>query len=254
MNPTGSIKFFAGLFAAALAVAAPLPALATTVSPVVIDLQSTGRGVVANISVANTGAKSLPIEVSTQALAPTATGLEAVKDSTDDLLVVPPTALIPAGQTQSFRVQWIGDPVPAASKHFYVGINQLPVKLPEGESAVQVVYNFNVLVSVGATNGKPALAIQSAGIAEHEGKPAPSITVSNSGTTYGYLSQHSLRIVETDSAGKQLFTRTVSGNDFQQLVGYGLIATGQTRTMVLPIELPSRSGTVTATLIDERGQ
>ena len=237
-----------------LAAACCAPAAATTVSPVVLDLQSSGRGVVANISVANTGAKPLPVEVLTQALVATATGLEPGKDSIDDLLVVPPTALIPAGQTQTFRVQWIGDPAPAASHHFYVGINQLPIKLPEGESAVQVVYNFNVLVSVGATAGKPALAIQSAAIGDHEGKPAPSITVTNSGGTYGYMSQHKLRLVETDAAGKAVFDKTISGNEFQQLVGYGLIATGQTRTMVLPIDLPARTGTLTATLLDEHGQ
>lgn len=238
----------------ALALAMPAIAHATTVSPMVIDLQSSGRGVVANISVNNTGDKPAPIEVVLKALDPTLTGLAPGTASTEDLLVMPPTALIPPGQTQTFRVQWLGDPVPAGSKHFYVSINQLPVKLPEGQSAVQVVYNIQVLVSVGATNGKPHLAIQSAAIADREGKPAPSITVSNSGTTYGYLSQHKIRLVETDATGKKLFDRTISGNDFQQLVGYGLIATGQTRTMVLPIELPTRTGTLTATLLDEHGQ
>ena len=201
-----------------------------------------------------TGTLASAVGFVTTELEPDATGFTPTKASTDDLLVAPPSALIPAGQTQTFRVQWLGDPVPADSKHFYVSINQLPVKLPEGQSAVQVVYNIQVLVSVGATNGKPHLAIQSAAIADREGKPAPSITVSNSGTTYGYLSQHKIRLVETDATGKKLFDRTISGNDFQQLVGYGLIATGQTRTMVLPIELPTRTGTLTATLLDEHGQ
>lgn len=239
---------------AALAVSTPGVVQATTVSPMVIDLQSTGRGVVANISVNNTSDKPVPIEVALQALDPTATGLVAGTASTDDLLVNPPTALIPPGQTQSFRVQWVGDPEPAASKHYFVSINQLPVKLAEGQSAVQIVYNIQVLVSVGATKGKPALTIQSASVADKDGKPSPSVTVSNSGSTYGYLSQHALRLTESDAAGKQLFTKTISGNDFQQLVGYGVVATGQTRTIVLPIELPSRSGTLTATLLDERGQ
>lgn len=227
---------------------------ATTVSPMVVDLQSTGRGVVANISVDNTGDKPVPIEIALAALDPTNTGLTAGAASTEDLLVMPPSALIPPGRSQSFRVQWIGDPVPPSSKHYYVSINQLPVKLPEGQSSVQIVYNIQVLVNVGTTNGKPALTLQSAAITDKDGKPSPSITVSNSGTTYGYLSQHSLRLVETDAAGKELFNRTISGNEFQQLVGYGLVATGQTRTLVLPVELPSRTGKLTATLLDERGQ
>ena len=238
--------------AAAIALVQSTVATATSVSPMVIDLQTTGRNVVGNISVNNTSDKPLTMEIAPVALEPTSDGLKPGQSSIDDLLVVPPTALIPPGQTQTFRVQWVGNPAPASSHHYYVGINQLPVKLPEGQSAVQVVYNFQVLVSVGATNGKAALAIQSAAIGQNEGKPAPTITVSNPGTTYGYVSQHALKLVETDPSGKEVFNRTLTGNDFQQLVGYGLVATGQTRTMVLPIELPSATGTLTATLLDER--
>ena len=124
--------------------------------------------------------------------------------------------------------------------------------------ALEVAHNVKVVAfdKTGTlTRGKPVLAIQTASIgADKDGKPAPSITVTNRGSTYGYMSQKKLRLVETDAAGKSLFDKTISGNEFQQLVGYGLIATGQTRTMVLPIELPSRSGTLTATLLDERGQ
>jgi P pilus assembly chaperone PapD len=239
--------------AALLAFASVQQGSATSVSPMVVDLQSTGRGVVANVSVTNTADKPLTMEVGTVALEPRPDGLSPGDGSADDLLVVPPTALIPPGQTQTFRIQWIGDPEPAISYHYYVGLNQLPVQLPEGESAVQIVYNFNVLVSVGATDGKAALVVQSSAITEREGKPAPSVTVSNSGDTYGYLTQRSLKIVQTDSSGKEVFNRTLAGNEFQQLVGYGLVATGQTRTMVLPIELPSATGTLTATLLDERG-
>src|SRR5206468_5383732 len=108
------------------------PALATTVSPVMVDLQTNGRGVVANISVNNTGAGALPIEIQVIPLTPTATGLQPGKGDTDeDLPVTPPSVLIPAGKTQTFRVQWIGDPELNSSKHYYISINQLPVKLPE---------------------------------------------------------------------------------------------------------------------------
>ena len=242
-----------------LALVAPLSiagsgARATTASPMVLDLQTSGRNVVANISVNNSGDKPLTMEAVVIALDATATGLAPGKASTDDLLVSPPTALIAPGKTQSFRVQWLGDPAPAVSHHYYVSLNQLPVKLAEGQSAVQVVYNFQVLVSVGATRGKPALSILSAAIVDNKGKPAPSITVGNAGSTYGYMSQHRLKLVETDAAGKEVFSRIISGNDFQQLVGYGLVATGQSRTMTLPIDLPSRTGKLTATLLDEHGE
>jgi fimbrial chaperone protein len=244
------------LVIALLALAIPLSmARATTVSPVMVDLQTAGRGVVANISVNNTGATALPVEIVIKPLQPTATGFAPTTGSTDDLLVVPPTALIPAGQTQTFRVQWIGDPNLLDSKHYYIGVNQVPVKLPQGTSAVQVVYNFEVLTSVASPNQRPNLVLHSASaMAEPDGKIAAVISVENTGGAHGYLSQHRLRISETDKAGKSIFERTISGSEFQQLIGYGLVASHTTRSVTLPLELPTAEGTVTAVLLDQQAQ
>lgn len=237
---------------------ASFQANATTVSPVMVDLQSTGRGVVSNISVTNTGAGPLPIEISETVLDPTPTGLQPAKDSSkagDDLLVTPPSALIPPGQTQTFRVQWIGDPDLAQSKHYYVGIDQLPVKLPEGQSAVQIVYNFNVLVSVSGSDKKPQLEVKSAQPVTVDGKPAIAVTVENDGQAHGYISQHRIKLTETSASGAELFSKTLTGAEFQQAVGYGLVASGQTRTVNIPVDSGAPAGArATAVLMDERGQ
>jgi P pilus assembly chaperone PapD len=243
--------------AAACLAALPAPGLATSVSPVVIDISTAGRGVVQNISVTNTGASALPIEIMVTQLRPTATGFEPIEgsDADEDLLVSPPSALIAAGKTQSFRVQWIGEPDLAASKHFYVSINQLPVKLPEGQSAVQVVYNFQVLVSVSSPNKKPQLALTSVAPATVEGKPVAAVTVHNNGQAHGYISQRKIKITQTDASGAEGFSKTVSGAEFQQLVGYGLVATGQTRTVNVPLDKPLPAGAkLSAVLMDERAQ
>ncbi len=55
-------------------------------------------------------------------------------------------------------------------------VAQLPVKLPEGQSAIQILYNFQVLVNVGASNGKAQLSITSANVAMEEVKPPPGQT------------------------------------------------------------------------------
>ena len=240
-----------------LAMALPVAASATTVSPVVLDLQTTGRGVVANVAVTNNSAGPMTMEIVTIPLKPTATGFQPIEgaNADDELLVTPPSALIPAGKTQTFRVQWIGDPALAQSKHFYVSINQLPVKLPEGESAVQVVYNFQVLVSVSAANEKPELAITSVVSATVQGKPAAEITVQNNGEAHGYISQHKLKITETSPAGAELLSKTISGSEFMSLVGYGLVASGQTRTVDVPLDKPVPAGArLSAVLMDERPQ
>jgi P pilus assembly chaperone PapD len=248
---------FRALLAAALVLAPISPASATTVTPVIVDLQSNGRGVVANISVNNTGAGPLPIEIEIIPLAPSSTGLQPAKAGAadEDLLVTPPSVLIPAGKTQTFRVQWVGDPELASSKHYYVSINQLPVKLPEGESAVQVVYNFQVLVSVSSPNRKPQLAITAVAPAVVDGKSVAAVTVQNNGQAHGYISQHRLKIAAAGPGGAEVFSKTISGAEFQQLVGYGLVATGQTRTINVPMDKAAPAGAkLTAVLLDERAQ
>ena len=251
------LRVIRSLLALLFALALPVTASATTVSPVVIDLQTNGRGVVANVAVTNNGAGPLTMEIVTTPLKATATGFEPaqVAKADDDLLVTPPSSLIPAGKTQTFRVQWVGDPELSASRHYYVSVNQLPVKLPEGQSAVQIVYNFNVLVSVSSPNRKPQLAITSVAPASADGKPVAAITVQNSGEAHGYISQHQLKLTETSATGAELLSRTISGSQFMSLVGYGLVASGQTRTVNVPLDKPVPPGAkLSAVLTDERAQ
>ena len=251
------LKKIRSLLAFFAALSLPVAASATTVSPVVLDLQTNGRGVVANIAVTNNGAGPLTMEIVTIPLKPTSTGFQPIEgaNADEDLLVTPPSSLIPAGKTQTFRVQWIGDPEISQSKHYYVSINQLPVKLPEGQSAVQVVYNFQVLVSVSSANQKPQLAITSVTPATVNGKAVAAITVRNSGEAHGYISQHKLKLTETSATGAELLSKTISGSEFQSLVGYGLVASGQIRTINVPLDkVPPPGAKLSAVLMDERPQ
>ena len=228
-------------------------ATAMTVQPVVIDLGTSGREMSQVITVENTFATTLPVELTVHPLTLTDTGVVVDKGESDDLLVFPPQALIEPGQTQTFRVQYVGDPDLAKSKHYYVTVAQLPVKLPEGQSAIQILYNFQVLVSVSPAGAKPDISVQSAHIkADKDGKFLPQVTVKNSSSAHGYLSKGTLRIVEKDSSGKEEFKRTMSGAEIQQTIGFGLIGGDQTRTLTVPVELPDGNGTVEASFSADR--
>jgi P pilus assembly chaperone PapD len=231
------------------AMALPMPALAMTVQPVVIDLQTSGRDMSKIITVENTFASPLPVELTIQELKLTDDGVQLTGKDPGDLLVFPPQALIQPGQTQTFRVQYVGDPALAASKHYYITVAQLPVKLPEGKSAIQILYNFQVLISVSPGGAKPSLSITSAQVGRNAaGKPVPVITVANASAAHGYLSSGRLRIVEKDAGGKEVFRKTFSGPEIQQTIGFGLIGSNQTRRISVPVELPSEAGTVEATI------
>lgn len=226
--------------------------VAMTVQPVVINLTTSGRGMSQVVTVENTFANPLPVEMKIQALTLTENGVQGTNTDPGDLLVFPAQALIQPGQTQTFRVQYVGDPDLARSKHYYVTVAQLPVQMPQGQSAIQILYNFQVLVSVSPTGVRPALAISGAEVGrDANNRPVPAIIVANSSTAHGYLSNGRLRIVQRDASGREVFRRTMPGPEIQQTIGFGLIGAGQTRRMLVPIQLPTDGGTVEAQFTPE---
>ncbi len=243
-------------YALALLAAMFLPlqaALAMTVQPVVIELATSGRSMSQVVLVENTFATVLPVELTVQELQMTENGVVQTGVDPGDLLIFPPQALIEPGQTQTFRVQYVGDPDLARSKHYYITVAQLPVELPEGQSAIQILYNFQVLVSVSPSGAKPDISVQSASIATApDGKTVPEITVNNASNAHGYLSSGSLRVVEKDASGKEVFRKTLSGAEIQQTIGFGLIGGGQTRKLMLPVELPQSNGSVEVSFTADR--
>ena len=218
---------------------------AMTVQPVVIDLATSGRGMSQVVTVENSFDKPLPVELRIEALELTADGVKATGRDSGELAVFPPQALIQPGQRQNFRVQYVGEPALARSKHFFVTVAQLPVQTTDAQSNIQLLYNFQVLVSVSPDSAKPALTIASAEIGKDaEGAPAPIVTVANASAAHGYLSRGRLNIVQRAPDGREIFRKQVTGPELQQTIGYGLVGGGQTRRLVLPVRLPQAQGRV----------
>lgn len=226
---------------------------AMAVQPVVIDLTTSGRGMSQVITVDNSFDKPLPVEIRTEGLELTAEGVRATGKDTGELAVFPPQAMIQPGQRQSFRVQYVGDPALQGSRHFFVTVAQLPVQTAQSGSNVQLLYNFQVLVSVSPQDAKPALAIASAEIGKGaDGTPAPVLTITNAAKAHGYLSRGRLQIVQQDAGGKEVFRQQLTGPEIQQTLGYGLVGAGQSRRITLPVTLPGASGRITAQFTPDR--
>lgn len=239
-------RFVAGLLALLTLAGLSTALWAMTVQPVVLDLTTSGRGMSQIITVENTFDRPLPVEIRSEALELNPDGVRATGTDTGELAVFPPQAVIQPGQRQNFRVQYVGDPAIPASKHYFVTVAQQPVQSTDG-SNIQLLYNFQVLVSVAADGARPALAIQSAEIGrDAAGAPVPVLTVANASAAHGYLSRGRVEIVQNDAAGREVFRQTIAGPQMQQTIGYGLIGGGQTRRITLPVPLPSAEGRVTA--------
>jgi fimbrial chaperone protein len=236
---------------AALVAAAGLassPASAMTVQPVVLNLATVGRDMTQVLTVTNSFAFAIAVELKIEELTVDAEGVQGTGKDPGDLLVFPPQASIRPGQTQSFRVQYVGDPALARSRHYYVTVAQLPVQVQQGgAAAVQVLYNFQVLVSVAPQGTKPAIRVDRAAVERTaDGKAVPVVSFSNPSPAHGYLSNGRIRVVQRDAAGREAFRKVLSAPEVQQAIGYGLIGAGQTRKVTLPIELPQAGGTLEA--------
>lgn len=237
-------------FAAALAVVAGLfsasAQAAMTVQPVILDLQMAGRQMGGQIRVENTGVSPLPVEIRLVEAELLPDTVKASDRLTDDLVAIPAQAIIPPGGTQAFRIQYVGDPESEKSKHFYAEVSQLPVEIPGGQSTIQVLYNFQAMVNVESlTAAKPDLRVTGATIlvpADPEQKPRIAFTVHNGGGNYGYLSNSGLTAIQRNAAGQEVFRRALSGNDIQQMIGFGLVGPETTRQFTIPIDLESAEG------------
>ncbi len=237
-----------GVLATLAALCVPVIGLkAQTVKPLVVDLVTTGRGMSQAISVENTSPNALPVELTVQELIIEAGETNLTGIDPGEVIVFPPQATIQPGQTQSFRLQYVGDPALAKSKHYYVTVAQVPVSGRAGASGVQVVFNFQVLASVGPRGARPTLRVQSAGIGKDEtGRPVPIVTMANDSATYGYLSRGKLRVIVRNASGREVFRKTFSGPEIGQTVGMGLIGSAQQRQFTLPTVLPPEAGSIEA--------
>lgn len=242
----------AALAASAAVLGISTAVYAMTVQPVVIDLTTSGRGMSQTITVENTFDRPLPVELRVESLDLVADGVRPTGRDTGELAFFPPQALIQPGQRQNFRVQYVGEPALARSKHYFITVAQLPVDTSDTQSNIQLLYNFQVLVSVSSDGVKPALSIASAEIGKDaEGAAAPVITVSNASAAHGYLSRGRVRVTQFAPDGRQLFNQQIAGPELQQTIGYGLIGGGQTRRIVLPVKLPRTDGRIEAQFTPE---
>lgn len=218
------------------------PVYAMSVSPTVIDLGA-GSKSRQQITVVNDGAKALPVEIMVSRMELNENGDTATKPAGDEFLIFPPQALVAAGATQSFRIQWVGDPQLKQSQSYIFSVNQVPVKMPAGQSGVQVVFNFATIVNVAPASGQSAINLVNTGVGKDEkGKPRPAVTVKNPGNIHAKLTDATIKL----SGGS--WSHTLRPEQLRQSMGVGLVQPGKTRRFLLPVDLPPNVGQVTASI------
>ncbi len=235
------IKSFAGSLL--LLVCGVTQSFAMTVTPMQIEMTSTGRASRGTITVVNDSDRALPVELIVKKALLDENGVPGTSAAGDEFLVMPPQALIAPGATQNFRIQWLGEPLLEKSESFFIYINQIPVKLSRKASNVQLVFSMGVMVNVAPPRGMPALdVVASSIVTDKQGRRRPSIIVENPANVHALLPQSIIRV---SGAG---WSETISGGELAQKVGIGLVQPGHRRRFVLPIILPANVASVQCSL------
>lgn len=231
------------LVLAAAATWASQPAAALSVTPIQVEMLSTG-GQRAQVTVNNDSQEPLPVEIGIDKLALDENGGRKLSKAGEDFVVFPPQAMIAPGSSQVFRLQWVGEPMIAESQTFMMSINQVPVKLPKGKSAVQIVMSFGVVVNVAPPQGSPSLTLVGTGIETDKktGKRHPTVTVANPTKIHALLPQGTLNL----SSGS--WSKRMTAAELSEKVGIGLVQPGKKRKFVLPVDLPADVSSVQASL------
>lgn len=258
---TGWVREFAGrllpgvnmfrnlLFAwGAIALAfAPVAAEAASVSPMIVEVDPMGRGSVARIELNNPDDGAFPVEVQMFRGDISEAGELNLTPADAEFLVFPPQMVVPAKSQQIFRVQYIGEPELAASQIYYMQIRQIPVDFAAGDSQVQLVVNFNVLVNVVPDGARSEPVVQSVTPVTREGVHGIEVQLGNSGNRYFTAASYRWEISGRGVDGTEVgFSRNQM--EMAKLIGVGVVAPGKTRVFFIPTETPLVEGSIQAAL------
>lgn len=217
---------------------------ALRISPLVVEISPSGTGSTARIRVENTSTKDMPLEVVVFRIDVEPDGSVVRTPADEDFFVFPPQAVVPAGEPQVIRVQWLGDPQPETSSAYFVTINQLPIDLEAGVSAIQFVYSVSALVNVvpSGVDADEAVGELSVEADPETGAPLLVAEVLNTGSRYFASGQYNWRLTGVD--GQRM---TLRQQDVTQSIGIGMVPPVDGRR-VFRVPLPADAPTEVVSL------
>lgn len=241
------IRTLAAMAAAAtLAVALTVPAQAIDVTPMVTRLTPQQAAVGYRLSVKNTSATPITVELTPFRMSLDDNGMRTLVEEKDDLLLFPPQSIIPANREQVVQIRYVGDRELSEPRMYLVRTTQLPVRLAADDSTpvgaeIQVAFNVNTHLFVSPPGATPQVTVT-------ETKRAPNgdvlVTVRNGGRGIAHLRTARYAVAGAGGASIDIDPTKVELGEVSALQAGGV------RHLRIPAaELDGLSGEVTATVV-----
>jgi len=229
---------------ALLTALAAFPAHAFQVSPLVLEMTSTGGQAQATIRAKNDKSSSIPVEITFNKLTLGVNGEQNLTDASDRFFVFPPQATIAPGASQAFHITWVGDQKLSESETYFINVKELPISLSPGKSGIKITMGYTILAHVIPPRSKDKVALISVDLIQgKKGQKYPRILVGNTGNRFGRVSQGSLTIQSGD------WKKTYFGDELAKaLSSVGVVQPGRQRRFVLKSPIPENITNITADL------
>ena len=225
-------KFVLASSAALLAMSAP-HASAYEMKPMVIELRPSGQGSAASGIIRNTHQEPIAIELQVFARTQNPDGTDELVLDENDVIVTPPQMVIDPGDSQAFRIQWVGNPDPGRELSYRLVSNQLPIRFKKVErndytAEVTMRYRYEVALYIQPQGTQPSAQLQSAKVIDDgQGGRILELAISSNGTRRAILDKPTL---ELNSGGTSL---TLESDQLGALIGLNILP-GSTRIVRMP--------------------
>ncbi|MDN3697135.1 MULTISPECIES: fimbrial biogenesis chaperone [Vibrio] len=199
-------------------------AFAYKVQPMVAEMAPIGKGSQMSMRIDNTSNQPLTVELFPLSMVMDEFGNETTSPAEDDLLVIPVTAIIQPGRSQSVMVRYLGEPSITQSKTYRISVKQVQVKNAEKDAAsLGILLQFNTLLNVRPKNTYSELSVQN--IEKKDGKWM--IEVANDGESYGRLTNTNWTVSD------QSHSVFLKGTDVSQRIAGTLVLPKSKRIFVM---------------------
>ena len=237
------------LACAALALVLPSSGSAYDVKPMVVELRPSGSGSSTSMTVSNTHAVPIAIEVSVHKREQLPDGTDRLVLETNDVIINPPQMVIQPGASQTIRVQWVGDPNPDHELAYRIIPEQLPIRLSQVQrndktAELTMKYRYEAALYIAPRGVRPSARLERAEVVNQGGTPMLQVTIVSDGTSRAILSAPRLRLAGSNG------DMTIEGEDLAPLQGLNILP-GATRVVSFPAPAGMSVGPVTASLESE---
>ena len=234
------LKAFATLAAASALIAPAHQANAYDLTPIVVQLKPSGPGSSQTMVVTNSHDVPIAIEVQAFERIQLPTGEDQLEPEDDDLIVYPPQMVIPPKSSQSFKVQWVGDPAPERELAYRIVTQQLPIRFEErinanSEADLTIRYRYEAALYILPDGAEPSARLVSVErVRDEAGTESLELAIRSEGTMRAILDEPVLELTSGTSNRLEL-----SGEAVKPLLGLNILPGVERRIrIVAPAELP----------------